>query len=72
MTKAKPKCSSIPLDTTDEARRRQVEAWIALGPEGRVRLAAAMSDEVRRIAAEGREAREAGSQGPDTDRTSYE
>ena len=70
MTAAKRKRSSIPLDTSDEARRRQVEAWIAMGPEGRVRLAASMSDEVRRIAAEGGAARNAKSQGGDSDRTS--
>ena len=48
---------SIPLDTSVEARRRQVSAWIAMGPEGRVRLAAAMSDDIRRVAAEGDAAR---------------
>ncbi|MFL5711498.1 MAG: hypothetical protein ACJ77W_06400 [Chloroflexota bacterium] len=48
---------SIPLDTSVEAYQRQVEAWIAMGPEQRVRLAASMSDDVRRVAAEGRAAR---------------
>ncbi|HET9084656.1 MAG TPA: hypothetical protein VFN41_09670 [Candidatus Limnocylindrales bacterium] len=48
---------SIPLDTSVEARQRQVAAWIAMGPEGRVRLAASMSDDVRRLAAEGQAAR---------------
>jgi hypothetical protein len=70
MTAAKRNRSSIPLDTSDEARRRQVEAWIAMGPEGRVRLAASMSDEVRRIAAEGHAARNAKSRRKDSDRTS--
>jgi hypothetical protein len=44
---------SFPLDTSDEARQRQVAAWIAMGPEKRVRLAASMSDDIRRVAAEG-------------------
>ena len=48
---------SIPLDTSVEARRRQVEAWIAMGPEKRVRLAASMSDDIRRVAGEGKAAR---------------
>ncbi|MFL5644508.1 MAG: hypothetical protein ACJ78L_04075 [Chloroflexota bacterium] len=48
---------SIPLDTSVEVRERQIEAWIAMGPEQRVRLAASMSDDVRRVAAEGRAAR---------------
>ena len=48
---------SIPLDTSVEARKRQIEAWIAMGPEGRVRLAASMSDDIRRVAAEGQAAR---------------
>ena len=55
MAPRKPR--SVSLDTTDEARKRQVEAWIAMGPEGRVRLAASMSDEVRRLAKERQEAR---------------
>lgn len=41
------------LDTSDAAHRRQIEAWIAMGPEQRVRLAASMSDDVRRVAHEG-------------------
>ena len=48
---------SIPLDTSVAAHRRQIEAWIAMGPEQRVRLAASMSDDVRRVAGEGRAAR---------------
>lgn len=47
----------IPLDTSAEARERQIEAWIVMGPQGRVRLAASMSDDIRRVAAEGRAAR---------------
>jgi hypothetical protein len=48
---------SIPLDTSEAARQRQIEAWIAMGPEQRVRLAASMSDDVRRLAAGGLAAR---------------
>ena len=48
---------SLPLDTSVEARDRQIEAWIAMGPEKRVRLAASMSDDVRRVATEGAAAR---------------
>ena len=48
---------SIPLDTSVEARKRQIEAWIAMGPEQRVRVAASMSDDIRRVAAEGHVAR---------------
>ena len=48
---------SIPLDTSVEARNRQIKAWIAMGPAQRVRLAASMSDDIRRVAAEGRAAR---------------
>ena len=48
---------SIPHDTSVEARKRQIEAWIAMGPEQRVRLAATMSDDIRRVAAEGEAAR---------------
>ena len=47
----------MPLDTSVEARQRQIEAWIAMGPEQRVRLAASMSDDIRRVAAEGHAAR---------------
>ena len=54
---------SIPLDTSVEARRRQVEAWIAMGPEGRVRLAASMTGDIRRVAAEGQAARRSRSNG---------
>ena len=57
----------IPLDTSEEARKRQVEAWIAMGPEGRVRLAASMSDEVHRLAMEGRAARRPPVEGDETD-----
>jgi hypothetical protein len=48
---------SIPLDTSVQARQRQVEAWIAMGPQQRVRLAASMSDDIRRVAAEALAAR---------------
>lgn len=48
---------SIPRDTSVEARERQIEAWIAMGPEQRVRLAASMTDDVRRLAADGVAAR---------------
>lgn len=47
----------IPLDTSAEARKRQIEAWIAMGPERRVRLAASMSDDIRRVGKEGEAAR---------------
>ena len=48
---------SIPLDTSVAAHRRRIEAWVAMGPERRVRLAASMSDDVRRVAREGLAAR---------------
>lgn len=48
---------AIPLDTSPTARERQVKAWIAMGSKERVRLAASMSDDVRRVAAEGHAAR---------------
>jgi hypothetical protein len=51
------KVRSIPLDTSREAHQRQVEAWIAMGPKKRVRLAASMSDDIRRVAAEGKAVR---------------
>jgi hypothetical protein len=50
---------AIPLDTSVAAWERQVEAWISMGPEKRVRLAASMSDEVRRVARDGQAARTA-------------
>jgi hypothetical protein len=50
----------IPLDTAVAARERQIEAWIAMGPEQRVRLAASMSDDVRRVARDGLVARTPG------------
>ncbi len=40
-------------DTTDEARAAQLEALRRLGPAGRMRLAAEMSEDARRIAIEG-------------------
>ena len=50
----------IPLDTSVAAHERQVAAWIAMGTEQRARLAASMSDDVRRVAAEGEKARKPG------------
>ena len=50
-----------PLDTSIEARRRQVAEWIAMGPEQRVRAAASMSDDVRRLSFDGTVARRAAS-----------
>jgi hypothetical protein len=42
----------MPSDTTDAARDAQLAALRRLGPSGRVRLAAEMSEDVRRIANE--------------------
>jgi hypothetical protein len=44
----------ITRDTSIDAHERQIAAWIAMGPEQRVRLAASMSDETRRVSLEGR------------------
>ena len=44
-------------DTSLQARRRQVEAYRAMGPARRVELAAQMSDEVWALAADGVRAR---------------
>lgn len=44
---------AVPLDTSIAARERQVAAWVAMGPERRARLAASMTDDVRRVAAQG-------------------
>jgi hypothetical protein len=44
---------SIPLDTSVVARERQIAAYVAMSPEQRVRLAASMSDEVRRLSRDG-------------------
>lgn len=40
-------------DTTDAAREAQIAALRRLGPSGRVRLTAEMSEDARRIAIEG-------------------
>lgn len=40
-------------DTTDDARAVQLDVLRKLGPAGRMRLAAEMSEEARRIAIEG-------------------
>jgi hypothetical protein len=42
----------MPSDTTDAARDAQLAALRRLGPSGRGRLAAEMSEDVRRIAIE--------------------
>lgn len=47
-------------DTSDDARRRQLEAYRAMAPEERLRLAAMMSDDVRSLARSGIRARHAG------------
>jgi len=46
-----------PADTSEDARRRQVAAYRAMTPEARLRLADAMSQDVRRIAEAGNVAR---------------
>ena len=40
-------------DTDDGARRAQIDAVRRLGPDGRVRMAAQMSEDARRIALDG-------------------
>jgi hypothetical protein len=44
-------------DTDDKARAAQIAALRRLGPSGRVRLAAEMSEDARRIAIEGEQRR---------------
>jgi hypothetical protein len=44
-------------DTDDKARAAQIAALRRLGPAGRVRLAAEMSEDARRIAFEGEQRR---------------
>ena len=44
-------------DTEEEARAAQITALRRLGPSGRVRLAAEMSEDARRIAFEGEQRR---------------
>ena len=46
-----------PIDTSIEARARQLEAYRAMRPADRLRLAAQMSDEVRSLARSGIRAR---------------
>lgn len=48
------------VDTSPDARRRQLAAYRAMAPEKRLRLAAAMSAEVRSLSEAGRRARGAG------------
>lgn len=50
-------CSVRPHNTTDEAHQAQLDAWRRMGPETRVRVAFEMSEDVRRMAAEGIRAR---------------
>lgn len=49
-----------PIDTTVDARARQLEAYRTMRPEDRLRLADQMSDEVRLLARSGIRARLAG------------
>jgi len=44
-------------DTTVEARRVQIAAFVALGPEGRVRAAAGLSEQLREVTRAGIRAR---------------
>ena len=55
-----------PADTSLEARRRQLDAYRAMAPEERLRLAEAMSDDVRALARTGIQARHGGTL-PDRD-----
>jgi len=43
----------MPGDTSLEAAAVQLDAWRRLGPEGRVELAARLSDEIRQVALAG-------------------
>jgi len=43
----------VPKDTSDDAFIRQLDALRALGPGGRLRLAAELSDDLREIATAG-------------------
>lgn len=45
--------SFVAIDTTRHARRVQERTWRSLGPRGRVRLAASMSDDARQITTAG-------------------
>jgi hypothetical protein len=49
-----------PIDTSVEARARQLEAYRAMRPEDRLRLADQMSSEVRSLARSGIRARHRG------------
>ena len=40
---------TTPGDTSVEAAKVQLDAWRRLGPEGRVELAAGLSDEIRQV-----------------------
>ena len=51
---------SRPIDTTADARQRQVDAYRAMTPDDRLRLADQMSAEVRTLARSGIRARHAG------------
>jgi hypothetical protein len=42
-----------PCDTSPEAAAFQIDAWRRLGPEGRVELAARLSDEIRAVSLAG-------------------
>lgn len=42
-----------PADTAPEIRRRQLDVYRALGPERRLDLALAMSEEISRVAQDG-------------------
>ena len=50
----------LPLDTTLDARRRQLDAYRAMSSEDRLRLADQMSDDVRALTRAGIRARHAG------------
>ena len=47
----------IPLDTTSEAHRVQIQVYRRMGPEGRLGRAMALCDEAREVAQEGIRAR---------------
>jgi hypothetical protein len=49
----------IPLDTSTEAHEAQMQAYRRMGPEGRVRIGFSMSEDIRRIAAQGIRSRHA-------------
>jgi hypothetical protein len=49
-----------PIDTAVEAHARQLEAYRAMRPEDRLRLADEMSDDVRSLARSGIRARQVG------------